>query len=149
MSKEPPFIKTSYVPVKKPIRFNTRRAVQIAAVVFGGMLLFLANSGPSDNRPDSRVPTGGIGYLRMGRSKIVLLASNSAALGQMQSMLAADNQEGVAQLMESGRVFAVPSNTRATVIEKGFQVHRVRILDGEERGREGRIEHEFIFRSAK
>ena len=77
----------------------------------------------SDHSPGSEVTI----YLQ-GRNS-VMVAVDEATLDELVAALATKGEE-VENLVQSGRVFTVPSNTRVRIVDASFAKLKVRIIEG-------------------
>jgi hypothetical protein len=62
----------------------------------------------------------------------------------MRQLARAHDTLGMAQMEQAGQLYMIQDGTRARVIDPGFMVHEVRILEGTYAGRSGFIPVEFI-----
>ena len=76
-----------------------------------------------------RSPGSEVSLFLQGRNS-VMVAADEKALDDLISAISARG-EGVETLIQSGRVFTVPNNTRARVIEANLTKLKVRIIEGD------------------
>ena len=74
--------------------------------------------------------------LRVNNGDVVVCTSKDAYDEFLQLAVAKDYL-GMSQMEAAGRLFRVPSGTKARVIGTGFEKREVRIMDGENFGRSG------------
>jgi hypothetical protein len=68
---------------------------------------------------------------------VCMVLADEAARAAFTKADVADDIEGVHELVQAGRAFAVPVGTKARLLAGGFATVEVRILDGEYAGRRG------------
>lgn len=102
---------------------------------------------PQTTSPPARqiVATGEEGRLNNGAAN-VLVAIDAESLSRLTKLSVANDKEGMIQLMLTGRVFAVPSDTKVRMLDPGFLKSEVRILEGEQYGRSGFVPAEWVTR---
>lgn len=105
------------------------------AIVMAGIAFVIIRPGPkrapqsvSRTRAAQSVGTEVRLYLQ-GRNEINV-ATDEKTLDDLIRALSARTDE-VQQLIQSGRVFTVPNDTRARIIETGFGKTKVRIIEGD------------------
>lgn len=75
---------------------------------------------------------------------LFLIGDSKEALAEYTKALVSGDQYGKTAMISDGRIFPVKSGTRVLVLEHGFTVKGVRILDGKHAGRMAWIEAEFV-----
>ena len=83
------------------------------------------------------------GHLSGGGERIPV-AVDETAFNEWIKTRTANDKMGQVELLTSGRVFSVPTNTRVLVIDIGFVKSKVRILEGESIGRSGWVPFEWV-----
>ncbi len=86
--------------------------------------------------PSSSRSVGSDVVLRVSSGDVVVCTSEDA-YDEFLKLAIAEDYLGMAQMEASGRLFRVPSGTKAHVIDTGFEKREVRIMDGEHFGRSG------------
>jgi hypothetical protein len=111
-------------------------ALLVLAVVTAGALLVIRQSGSArnvddpgtaSNRPNDRSPGSEVFIYLPSRSS-VMVAVDEQSLDELIAALA--NREEVQTLVDAGKVFSVPNNTRVRVVEASFAKLKVRFLEG-------------------
>ncbi|MEK6409157.1 MAG: 6-pyruvoyl-tetrahydropterin synthase-related protein [Acidobacteriota bacterium] len=74
---------------------------------------------------------GSEGRLSAGSMSSIPVAVDQKALDELMNVLPMGNDDGVEELIRSGRLFRVTSNTRVRVLEYGSAAIKVRILEGD------------------
>lgn len=74
----------------------------------------------------------------------VAVSVDRAAYDALFKALAAKDDIGFAQLVQSGQVLMIPSGTRVKLIDAGVMSHTVRILEGDHFGESGWVPVEFV-----
>ena len=87
---------------------------------------------------------GQVGVLRQGRAQSVLVAVSMNDLERMTQLQLANDNEGVAGMILTGRVMMVDAGTKCRVIDNGILTDEIRILDGPCRLRSGFVPVEFV-----
>ena len=115
-----------------------------AAIVFGVLAYLLSQKSqyqrepqvePSSEAASSR-DVGSDAVLRVESGDVVLCVDESAYSEFLKLALAKDYL-GMGKMEGTGRLFRVPSGTKARVIDSGFEKRQVRIMDGSSFGRSG------------
>ena len=83
---------------------------------------------PSARRSSEHSPGSEVTIYLQGRNS-VMVAADEATLDDLVAALAAKGEE-VEKLVQSGRVFTVPNNTRVRIVEASFAKLKVRIIEG-------------------
>ena len=79
-----------------------------------------------------------------GRNSI-MVSVDEKAFSELINALSSDGDGGVERLIESGRVFTVPNNTRVRILEIATAKNKVRIIEGDQIMQEGWV-HELWIR---
>ncbi|MGL5094342.1 MAG: hypothetical protein ACRDD1_02050, partial [Planctomycetia bacterium] len=111
----------------------------------GGFVLMvgaLGSKGPGRAAPAEVVgATGSVVYLWNGSDKAkTWLYADDKAFSEMAAFARHDNEEGIRQLLRSGRIMVCDRGAKASVVARGFMSSRVRLADG----REGTIPSEYL-----
>ena len=84
--------------------------------------------------------------LRAPDGRGVPVAANSEAFDRLVTLAVADDTTGISHMMLAGQVWTAPNGTRCKVIDSGFAVYEVRILEGDHAGRACFVATEFVKR---
>ena len=79
-----------------------------------------------------------------GRNSIMVSVDEKTFI-ELINALSSDGDGGVERLIESGRVFTVPNNTRIRILEIATAMNKVRIIEGDQIMKEGWV-HELWIR---
>lgn len=88
----------------------------------------------TQSQPVTRV--GDDVVLRVSSGDVVVCA-NESAYREFLKLAVAKDYLGMAQMEAAGRLFRVPSGTKAKIISSGFEKREVRIMEGAAFGRSG------------
>ncbi|HEX5735102.1 MAG TPA: hypothetical protein VF131_19885 [Blastocatellia bacterium] len=78
-----------------------------------------------------------------GRNSI-MLSVDEKAFSDLITALSSDGDGGVERLIESGKVFTVPNNTRVRILEIATAKNKVRIIEGDRIMQEGWVHELWI-----
>ena len=92
------------------------------------------------------VNVGEVGVLYTEGSNIVVLARSKEALGELIKTATEEDQEGYYNIFSRGEAYAVPSVTKAGVLERDSTIVKVEILNGEYVGLSGWIFSDWIIK---
>lgn len=95
------------------------------------------------NKQDGSVSVGEKGFLLSG-GKLVPLAIDEASFDAWISASAAKDDHGQKILLASSRIIGVQNRSPVLVIDQGTFKRRVRILDGEYKGKSGWVAMEYV-----
>src|SRR5680860_355382 len=87
-------------------------------------------SGGATGNENSSSPFGDVGQLWVEKAPVVPVAVSKSALSEHAKLSMADDLYGLRQLVDSGLVVMVDRGTSVRVIDIGFGVKRVRVLEG-------------------
>lgn len=119
-------------------------ALGVAAIVISAI-----NSPRVADRPNVAVPTkmikvGDHVILEVPKANRIFLATTDDAWDELIDAENAASQELIVRLINQGKAFSLPNNSKATVIKTAFASMFVRISEGELSGNEGWIQREFV-----
>lgn len=140
---------------------STPRWFRSSEFKFAGTLLlvlflvsWLSNSSginPSKARTTRRpahAKTGELALLRVsGSVEIVALGDSEASFSRLGDLAIANDDIGIAKMLNDGCVFICKRNTKCRVIESGIFTYEVRILEGAHFGKSGIVASEHVFPS--
>lgn len=107
-------------------------------IVLAIIALFIAHSLMTCSSGASTSTVGSDVFLKSSDgSGDVLLCTNDAACDELVKLAVAKDYLGMAQMEIGGRLFRVPSGTKARVIEIGLEKREVRIMQGDHIGQSG------------
>ncbi len=69
------------------------------------------------------------------RRLVAPVAVSREAFDRLVTLAVADDTTGISHMMLAGQVWTAPNGTRCKVIDPGFTVYEVRILEGDYAGR--------------
>jgi len=107
----------------------------ILAIIVFSQLPTHKSSGPAPEPEPSR--TVGSDVVLHVSSGDVIVCVDEAAYDELLKLAVAKDYLGIGLLEGAGRVFRVPSGTKARVIDSGFEKREVRIMEGPSFGRSG------------
>jgi len=122
--------------------------ILIGFVVFAvwGALDDAERRSTAPNRPAGQTATVGVG--QDGRvvvnSGSVVVCVTPEAYERFVKLAGANDTLGMANLVAEGGAFLVPSGTRVSVIDRGFERREVRILEGQFMGRSGWVTNSMV-----
>lgn len=125
----------------------------IGLVIAIGIVFFIMRPGSknppgsivdqSSARPASELSPGVEVKLYIQGQKSVMVAADERALYDLISAIAAKSDK-VQNLIQSGRVFAVPNDTRVRIVETGFPKIKVRVIEGDKMMSEGWVPESWV-----
>jgi hypothetical protein len=126
-------------PIKVPVKVSF-----VVLSVLGFLVMFglAANYLPddkvkqSDPPADSASDVGADVVLRVSSGDVVL-GVDELAYGEFIKLALAKDYLGMGQMEGAGKLFRVPSGTKARVVDSGFEKRQVRIMEGSSFGRSG------------
>lgn len=127
----------------------------IAIVAVVSLLLISSNQSvkapkadvPLSSPQDSANPAPEMGkeaFLKTPKGAPVPLAATKEDLARLVTYTAAKDEFGIGEMIESGKIWFVPSGTKCLLIDPGIFQHEVRITSGDSRGRSGWVPNEFV-----
>src|SRR5687768_8164456 len=78
---------------------------------------------------------GDVGVLRIDGGGDVLVAVTEQDLDRFTKLAVAEDEYGLGEMILSGRVFPVTDGTKCKIIDAGFLVHEIRIMEGPATGK--------------
>ena len=107
-------------------------------IVLGIVALIFARSLMSCSPGSSTASVGSDVVLRLSNgSGDIVLCTNESAYDEYVKLAVAKDYLGMAKMESRGRLFRVPSGTKARVIDIGFEKREVRVMEGEHFGQSG------------
>jgi hypothetical protein len=115
-----------------------------------GTLMVLGALGRGGGRMSS-LPVGGEGELRLAGAQGVWIALDESA---WDAMLDAESQAAgggkgagaaIYQLAEAKRIRIIPTGSKVRILEKGATSRKVEVVSGEDRGKVGWVQAEFVY----
>lgn len=122
-----------------------KRRYRSARITLIAMCFALAGCGGGDGSSRSAT-TGSIAVLRAPDGQGVPVAASREAFDRLVTLAVADDNTGISHMMVAGQVWTAPCGTRCKVIDSGFTVYEVRILEGDHAGRACFVAREFVKR---
>jgi hypothetical protein len=117
--------------------------IAVFVAVLQGILGNVNQSNSSSNTPAKRLPlAGGLAVISCNPGTYV--CADEKAQKELYSFINAKNNNAIASLILSGRVFVCDNGTKVTVLESGVFTCRIRVMEGNHIGREGILASEFL-----
>ncbi len=136
-------VQSNEVPQKK----SSNIGLLLLLIVLGcgalGMLNVLGG-GSSGGSSAAVRSTGTNAHLVSSGGANVIVAVDKAAFDAFNKAATANDRIGIAELVANGRIFAVPNNTAALVLDPGVFQTKVRIMDGEHVGAAGYVAADWV-----
>lgn len=104
--------------------------------VFSGIFSSGTRNDTTSSPPSVAVQVGSDVVLTASSGDVVVCSSKDA-YDQFLKLAVAEDYLGMGQMEAAGRLFRVPSGTKAKIIGTGFEVREVRIMEGKSFGQSG------------
>lgn len=128
----------------------TSRCCSLTAIitllpVLACIVIYLATSNAPESSTSTRAEPSDIVNLHLDAdSGVVYLARSEEAHRQLMDIVSARDTYGLAEMLVSGDLYAVPENTKACVLARRLYIVQVRILEGAHEGRLGWVVDEAV-----
>lgn len=96
------------------------------------------------SRPQQFQPAVGQEARLTVSSGVVVVCRAKEGMKELTKLSVANDTLGIAEMMLRGRAFGVESGTKVLIIDNGFDVRQVRILEGQMLGRSGWVNRVFL-----
>lgn len=122
------------------IRGEQMRSVGSAGLLAAWLLALAGGSGAQAQ--DSELSY----YYLSAPSKLALLVASDSSedWSEFQQAKIDKDLEAVQIMMKKGKVFAANTGTKVRIVKTGFASHKVRIMEGSQKGKTGWIEMEYV-----
>ncbi len=100
------------------------------------LVLWASNSSPPDVNDRAAPQVSGTVRLRLD-SAPVYIARDESAHRDFMDVVAARDTHGLTEMLASGELFVVADGTLVRILDRGFGIVRVRVLEGTHEGRSG------------
>lgn len=117
--------------------------VLVLGIGFVASLFGDRGSSTPPSRSTGQSVVGSDVVLRVSSGDVVVSVSEDA-YAEFLKLAVAEDYLGMAGMEAAGRLFRVPSGTRACVIGTGFEKREVRIKEGAHSGRSGWVTHSLV-----
>jgi len=95
------------------------------------IIVICLNKAPSPYQAyNPQTTVGNVFTLKIPNTKLVLLGVTKNDLDEARKLTLAHDTQGLAKLAVEYRIILLDHDTQVRVIEKGFEITRLRILDG-------------------